>query len=125
MFAELNINELPKTTQQIERLKNKDLKDLLNLVIATIIHFAESEDLNQKQNGQLKNELNSLITAVENKNKNSQIKISTVAMITLGLIELIKGWEEKSEEERSNAILEKKNEIKRQKINYRKSKYGK
>ena len=125
MFAELNINELPKTTQQIERLKNKDLKDLLNLVIATIIHFAETEDLSQKQNGQLKNELNSLITAVENKNKNSQIKISTVAMITLGLIELIKEWEEKSEEERLKAILEKKNEIKIHKIKYRKSKYGK
>lgn len=123
MLAE--IKNIPKTTQQAEKLRTKDLQELLKILLATIIHWATSEEIsNQKKLLQFTSEVNFVISATENKNKNSGLKKSTIAIITLNLIEIISSWEDMSSEEKNDTINQQKNEIRKYKVLYRSSKSG-
>jgi hypothetical protein len=121
----INLEQLPKTTQQAEKLKTRDLKDLFNILLATILHWAENDDVSStKELQKLSSEIEFIITAIENKNKNSGLKKSTIAIIAMNLINIIYSWEKLSDKEKEITITNHTNKIRNYKILYRASKSG-
>lgn len=123
MLATMKLDQLPKTTQQAEKLKTKELQNLFNTLLAAIIHSAERENISSKKElSRMTAEIEFVISAIENRNKNSGLKKSTIAIIALNLIELINSWEKLSAEEKAEAISKQKEGIRKYKILYRSSK---
>ena len=125
MFAELD-NKFPRTTQQVEKFSTRELQDLFNTILATIINWAESEDVSsEKELKRLSAEIQSVRAAAEKKSKNSSLKKSTIAIIAIDLINLINSWQNLSDEEKTKNLNSHKDQIRDYKKKYRSSKSGK
>ena len=124
MFAELD-NNFPKTTQQVEKFSTRELQDLFNTILATIINWAESEDISsEKELKRLSAEIQSVRAAAEKKSKNSNLKKSTIAIIAINLINLINSWQDLSDEEKTENLNSHRAQIRDYKKKYRSSKSG-
>ena len=125
MFAELD-KKFPRTTQQVEKFSTRELQDLFNTILATIINWAESEDIsNPRALKKLTAEINFVSAAAEKKSKNSSLKKSTIAIIAMNLIELINSWQDLTDEEKEEKLNSHKDQIIEYKKKYKSSKYSK